>query len=161
MSVMAGTVVSMKVISLVIAVAEGAVVNVTRACQEVGVSRKTFYAYLSRYRAEGTAALEPRSRRPHRSPLQTPAVVEDEVVRLRKELADAGLDHGATTIQWHLGRRGGFVPSVASVHRILVRRSLVVAQPRQSLRPWYPSLHHQLQLPSKREPPSTSPIHSG
>jgi transposase InsO family protein len=120
----------MRVVSAVIAVAEGAVVNVSSVCRDAGVSRKTFYKHLARYRAEGIGGIEPRSRRPHRSPGRTPASVEEAVVRLRKELADAGLDHGATTIQWHLGRRGGrVVPSVASIHRILVRRGLVVPQP--------------------------------
>jgi transposase InsO family protein len=58
--------------------------------------------------------------------------MEERVVLLRKELADAGLDHGATTIQWHLGRqRLRRVPSVATVHRILVRRGLVIAEPRK------------------------------
>jgi transposase InsO family protein len=52
-------------------------------------------------------------------------------VALRKQLADAGHDHGATTIQWHLGqdRRFKLVPSVATVHRILVRRGFVIPQP--------------------------------
>src|SRR5205823_1304282 len=52
------------------------------------------------------------------------------IVRLRKELHDAGLDHGATTIQWHLGRRLGSAttPSVSTIHRILMRRGLVVPQ---------------------------------
>jgi transposase InsO family protein len=120
----------MRVISAVIAVAEGATVNVSGVCRDAGVSRKTFYKHLARYRAEGIEGIEPRSRRPHRSPGRTPAAIEDAVVRLRKELADTGLDHGATTIQWHLGRHGvPGVPSVASIHRILVRRGLVVAQP--------------------------------
>jgi transposase InsO family protein len=120
----------MRVISAVIAVAEGATVNVAAVCRDTGVSRKTFYKHLARYRAEGIEGIEPRSRRPHRSPGRTPASMEDAVVRLRKELADAGLDHGATTIQWHLGRQGlRAVPSVASIHRILVRRGLVVPQP--------------------------------
>ena len=120
----------MRVVSAVIAVAEGAAVNVSSVCRDSGVSRKTFYKHLARYRAEGIEGIEPRSRRPHRSPAQTPAPVEDMIVRLRKELADAGLDHGATTIQWHLGRQGvRGVPSVASIHRILVRRGLVIPQP--------------------------------
>jgi transposase InsO family protein len=53
-------------------------------------------------------------------------------VALRKELADAGLDAGAGTIQWHLGRQGvKAVPSVATVWRILVRRGFVVPEPRK------------------------------
>jgi len=43
-----------------------------------------------------------------------------------------GLDHGSTTLQWHLWRdptMKGAVPSVATIHRILVRRGLVTPQP--------------------------------
>ncbi len=108
-------------------------INVTAVCREAGVSRAVFYKYVARVRAEGLDGLEERSRRPGSSPQQTSVEVEDHVVRLRKELDDSGLDHGATSIQWHLGRRGELdrVPSVATIHRILVRRGLVVAQPRK------------------------------
>jgi len=43
------------------------------------------------------------------------------------------LDHGAFTIHWHLSRRVPpiTVPSVATIHRILVRRGLVEPQPRK------------------------------
>jgi transposase InsO family protein len=65
-------------------------------------------------------------------PGQTPVEVEEEVVRLRKQLCEDGLDAGATSIQWHLGRAGVRpVPSVATVHRLLVRRGLVTPQPRK------------------------------
>ncbi len=104
----------------------------SQVCAAQGVSRKTFYKWVHRFREDGLDGLVDRSTRPHRSPGQIGVEVEDEIVRLRKELADAGLDHGATTIQWHLGRKpvtGGRVPSVAGVHRVLVRRGLVVAQP--------------------------------
>lgn len=126
---------SVKVTAAVVAAASGTEVNVSSVCRGEGVSRKTFYKWVARYRADGLAGLEDRSRRPLRSPGQTPAEIEDVIVTLRKELSDAGLDHGATTIQWHLGRHhdlvGRRVPSVASVHRILVRRGLVTAQPRK------------------------------
>ena len=125
---------SMKAMAAVVAVGAGGRVNVSRVCAEVGVTRKTFYKWVARYRAEGLDGLEERSRRPHRTPTQTATHVEELIVRLRKELADAGLDHGATTIQWHLGRRTQElrrqrVPSVATIHRILVRRGLVTPSP--------------------------------
>ena len=125
---------SMKAMAAVVAVGAGERVNVSRVCAEVGVSRKTFYKWVARYRAEGLDGLEERSRRPNRTPGQTAAHTEELVVRLRKELADAGLDHGATTIQWHLGLRkaeleGRRVPAVATIHRILVRRGLVTPSP--------------------------------
>lgn len=116
----------------VAAVGEGEAVNVSALCREAGVSRKTFYKWVARYEAEGLEGLAERSRRPRRSPGRISADVEDRVVRLRKELRDAGLDHGATTIQWHLGRSGlDSVPSVAGVHRILVRRGLIDPQPKK------------------------------
>jgi transposase InsO family protein len=129
---MAGGQIPMKAMAAVIAYGEGEVMNVARTCRECGIAPKTFYKYLSRYRAEGLAGFEPRSRRPRSSPGKTPADLEEAIVALRKQLSDAGHDHGATTIQWHLGqdrRFKGAVPSVATVHRILVRRGFVTPAP--------------------------------
>jgi transposase InsO family protein len=129
---MAGEVLSMKVFAAVLAFVAGEPVNVTRVCREAGCSRKTFYKYAARARVEGTAAGRQRSRRPLSSPQAISADVENEIVKLRKDLADAGVDHGATTIQWHLGRDRrwkGRVPSVATVHRVLTRRGFVTPQP--------------------------------
>jgi len=130
---MASKVISMKLISVVIAVAEGRSVNVARVCREASVSRATFYRLLDRYREEGLDGLEPRSRRPHTSPNQTGVEIEEMIVRLRKELAEAGLDHGAITIWWHLDNRSLLVPvpSTATIHRILVRRGQVEPAPKK------------------------------
>lgn len=122
----------MRAMAAVLAFVEGGEMNVSAVCAECGISRKTFYKYVARVREEGLEGFEERSRRPHNFTGQTPADVEEEVVRLRKSLSDDGHDHGATTIQWHLGQDGRFhgrVPSVATVHRILVRRGFVVPQP--------------------------------
>jgi transposase InsO family protein len=131
---MAGGVLPMMALSVVMAFVAGEPVNVAQACRDCGISRKTFYKYVHRCRLEGLAGFEERSRRPLTSPAVTPSNVEDAVVRLRKQLAEDGNDHGATTIQWHLGRDRAFkgrVPSVATVHRILVRRGFVEPQPRK------------------------------
>ena len=102
-------------------------VDVSALCVELGISRQTFYKYRRRYEAEGPRGLVERSRRPHRSPSQVSAEIEDAIVRLRKELP---VDNGAQTIQFHLRRSGiAQVPSVATVHRVLVRRGMVVPQP--------------------------------
>ena len=108
-------------------------INVTAVCAEAGVSRAAFYVWVKAVQERGLDGLEERSRRPRSSPTQTPAGTEEAIVRLRKELLEDGLDHGATTIQWHLGRRGEIdkVPSVATIHRVLVRRGLIVPEPRK------------------------------
>ncbi len=108
----------------------GGEINVAAFCREQGVSRDTFYRWRKRYRDEGLVGLEPRSSAPKTSPARTSTEVEEAVVALRKELDDAGLDAGALTIHWHLGRRGvRAVPSVATIWRILVRRGFVTPQP--------------------------------
>jgi transposase InsO family protein len=128
----ASEVVPMKAMAAVLAFVAGEPLNVAAVCRECGISRKTFYKYATRCRAEGAAGLERRSTRPGRSPQAVAMDVEDAIVELRKRLGEDGLDHGATTIQWHLGRDDRFgdrVPSVATVHRVLVRRGFVTAQP--------------------------------
>jgi hypothetical protein len=56
--------------------------------------------------------------------------IEDEIVALRKSLAEEGLDAGAHTIPYHLHlrhrRRKVVVPSVSSIWRALKRRGFVV-----------------------------------
>jgi len=107
-------------------------VNVAAFCRQRGISRQTFYEWRRRYRAEGLEGFEPRSSAPHTSPARTSTEVEEAVVALRKELNDAGLDAGAATLQWHLGRRGHqAVPSVATIWRILVRRGFVTPEPQK------------------------------
>ena len=106
--------------------------NVAAFCREQGMSRDTFYRWRRRYRAEGLDGLEPRSRAPRSSPARISGEVEEAIVALRKELADLGVDHGPSTIQWHLGRRGlRKVPSEATIWRVLVRRGFVVPEPRK------------------------------
>ena len=122
----------MKAMAAVMAFVAGESMNVRQISRECGIAPKSFYKYAARCAVEGVAGFEPRSRRPHTSPARTSGDVEDAIVALRKQLADAGHDHGATTIQWHLGRDDRFaraVPSVATVHRILVRRGFVTPQP--------------------------------
>lgn len=94
-----------------------------------GVSRSWLYELLKRYRAEGDAAFEPRSRRPHTSPRATPASSVELVLRLRKELSETGLDAGADTIGWHLTHHHQTTLSRATIHRILTRHGAVVPEP--------------------------------
>ena len=53
-----------------------------------GVHRSWLYKLLARYRTDGPAGLEPRSRRPRCSPTRIADQHEDAVVALRKELID-------------------------------------------------------------------------
>jgi hypothetical protein len=59
---------------------------------------------VARYRAEGEAAFEPRSRRPHNHPTQLPQATVDLIIELRDKLTGKGLDNGPHTIAWHAHR---------------------------------------------------------
>lgn len=125
----------MRLIAAVTAFVAGEPVNVAQVCREARTTRKTFYKWADRYRREGLAGLEERSRRPLSSPLRTPVTIEELIVGLRAELTGAGFDGGALSIQSRLYSSpdipNGSVPSVATIHRILVRRGLVEPQPRK------------------------------
>jgi transposase InsO family protein len=109
----------------------------SEVAREYRVSRRWVQKLAARYDAEGEAALEPRSRRPHSSPQRITAELEEEIVALRKSLAGAGLDAGAATIAFHLAARHGRSPAVATIWRALTRRGFVTAQPRKRPRSSY------------------------
>lgn len=118
--------------------------------RDYGVSPRWIYELCRRFDAEGEAGLEPRSRRPHRSPRRTSELIEDEIVELRKELADLGVDAGAHTIAAHLVRRHGegAVPSVCTIWRILSRRGFVTPQPQK--RPRSSFIRFEAAMPNER-----------
>ena len=95
------------------------------------VSKGWVSKLLARYRAEGDAAFEPRSRRPKSSPTAIGDEKVEEIVRLRKELADRGLDAGPHTIAWHLEHHHGVTVSVATISRYLTARGLVTPEPKK------------------------------
>ena len=101
----------------------------SEVARDYGVSRRWVITLVQRFLAEGEAGLEPRSRRPRRSPHRVVSAVEDEIVALRKELDEAGHDGGAQTVAFHLERRHGQAPAVSTIWRVLSRRGFVVPQP--------------------------------
>jgi transposase InsO family protein len=96
-----------------------------------GVARSWVYALLARYRAEGEAAFEPRSRRPKTSPSAVSDEVVALIVALRRELSGHGLDAGPDTICWHLEHHHQLRVSPATISRYLTRLGLVVPEPRK------------------------------
>src|SRR3954447_7715102 len=112
-----------------------------------GVSRSWVYELLARYRDEGDAALEPRSRAPKTSPNATAPETVDLVLRLRKELAESGHDAGAETVLWHLTQHHQMTLSRATVHRILTRHGLVTPEPKK--RPKSSYLRFEASMPNE------------
>ena len=96
-----------------------------------GAARSWIYTLLARYREEGEAAFEPRSRRPKSSPSAIGDATVALIIELRKELSGQGLDAGPDTIAWHLEHHHRVQVSAATVARYLARHGLVVPEPRK------------------------------
>ena len=96
-----------------------------------GVSEGWVSKLIARYRAEGEAAFEPRSRRPRTSPNATTPATVDLIVRLRTELASQGLDAGPDTIRWHLRHHHQLEVSRATISRHLTKAGLVDPAPKK------------------------------
>jgi transposase len=104
---------------------------VKELANEHGVSAGWAFKLLRRYRLEGEAGLEARSRRPKTSPTRIADLYEDQIVAMRKELADFGVDAGAETIRYHLLERRKSAPSVSTIWRVLRARGFVTPQPQK------------------------------
>jgi transposase InsO family protein len=128
-----------------------AVVLEGRSCREVarahGVSKSWVAKVVGRFREGGYPAIEPHSRAPKRIPHRTPPKLEDEIVRLRKELGEQGLDAGAQTLHYHLSRCTDAVPSVSTIWRVLRRRGFVTPQPHK--RPRSSWIRFEARLPNE------------
>ena len=111
------------------------------------LSKTWIYELLGRFRAGGYEALEPRSKRPRKCPHQTPPELVEEILRLRKELQDAGHDCGPATIRYHLATRREDVPCRATIWRILKRHGLIVPQPQK--RPLCSRIRFEADLPNE------------
>ncbi len=99
-------------------------------CSRYGVSRKTGYKWLGRYRTAGPKGLEDRSKKPHDQPVHLAPEVEGKIVALRHEYPV----WGARKLRKKLLQRGGAVslPAISTVHAVLKRNGLI--DPEASLR---------------------------
>jgi transposase InsO family protein len=71
----------------------------------------------------------------------------DAIVRLRHDLGAQGLDCGAHTIAYHLGKSSKEVPSVSTIWRILRRQGLITPEPHKRPRSSY--IRFQAELPNE------------
>jgi transposase InsO family protein len=108
---------------LVVRVRSGS--SVSSVAEAAGVSRRTVFKWLARYRDEGTAGLLDRSSQPYRMPRKTSWFLEQEIVGLRRRRLTGR----------EIARR---VPvSTATIGRILARHGLSrlrMLEPREPVR---------------------------
>jgi transposase InsO family protein len=93
-------------------------------CAQYGVSRKTGYKWIERYRSTGLTGLTEPSCRPLRSPGKTPYRIEQSIIELRQQFMDPP---GAKKIHTLLARHypSELIPSKSTIYNILNRAGLV------------------------------------
>ena len=105
--------------------------NVTKTCERFGISRPTFYRWLSRGTSYGPAGLEDRSHRPHTVRKRTWTPDQVEVVRaLREQYPRWSKDKRHVVL-----KREGIVVSASMIGRILTSlkaRGLLHEPPRRT-----------------------------
>ena len=124
--------------------------SVTELCGEFGISRKTAYKIINRFKMEGKNGLFDHSRRPHRHP----ATTSDEVAALICQMRGKHYGEGAVTLLERIRRKqpGPALPSASTAHVILHRAGLVIRKRPRRQRP-----HHALAMRTPSELYSPSP----
>jgi len=99
--------------------------TMSELCRCYGITRKTGYKWIKRYRAEGLDGLKERSKRPLNSPSKTSRKIEEIIVKIR--VLDP--EWGAKKIHRILVRDHNYkvkeLPSVTTINNILKRRGLI------------------------------------
>ena len=109
-------------------------IEIRTLCKRYGISPKTGYQWLKRFRAGGLEALVERDHRPHRSPRQTAAALEQVIIAVR----DAHPAWGGRKLRAYLLAQGQTgVPSPSTMTAILRRHQRLRAAAEPPHRPWH------------------------
>lgn len=104
--------------------------NISALCREYGISRKTGYKWIKRYKESG--CLEDRSKRPKRTSTKTDEKTENLIIEVRQERPG----WGARKIHAYLSRKGENMPCIRTVNNILKRNGLISHEASQARRPF-------------------------
>lgn len=103
--------------------------SMTDLCEAFGISRKTGYEMLARYRKHGLEALSDRSRAPHRHPNKTPDDVAARIVAVRQDHPTWGVKK---VLAWLAKREPVRIwPARSTAERILGEADLVQVRRRR------------------------------
>lgn len=103
--------------------------TVSELCRVFGISRKTGYKWLQRYRESGQAGLEERSRAPHSHPNAMSAESAAQIIRVRQRHPDWG---PVKVLDWLERHRGDLtLPAPCTAAELFKREGLVKARERK------------------------------
>jgi putative transposase len=102
----------------------GGAVEFGALCTEYGVSRKTRYKWVARFKEQGLGGLRNQSRRPHSSPAALSEDVICELVRVKESVPRSWEPKKVLSV-YQRQHGSGEAPSLSSVQRVLDRMGFV------------------------------------
>ena len=100
-------------------------------CREFGISRQWGYELMRRYRAEGAAGLEPRSRAPHRPARAMAVEIADAIIAMRREYPSWGPKKLRAKLIERMPQEAW--PACSSIGDVLRREGLVAGRRRRRM----------------------------
>ena len=108
-------------------------IPMNQLCQRFGISRKTGYKWVRRYRADGPAGLTDRSRRPQHVVRRVPEAIREAVLQERR----AHPAWGARKLRQRLQQQGHTpLPACSTITALLHREGLIDANSPSGQQPW-------------------------
>jgi transposase InsO family protein len=96
--------------------------NIRALCREYGITPRTGYKWIQRYKEQGESGLYERRRRPNHSPQKSSRLVEEAVLRVRSTHPT----WGGRKIRWQLAQAGmPAVPAASTITAILHRHDKI------------------------------------
>lgn len=96
--------------------------NIRALCREYGITPRTGYKWIQRYKEQGARGLYERSRCPKHSPQKSSSEVEEAVLRVRSTHPA----WGGRKIRWQLAREGiQVIPAASTITAILHRHDKI------------------------------------
>jgi len=111
--------------------------SMTDLCARYGISRKTGYKWVARYEELGLDGLNEQSRRPSKSPIQTPYRIQQKIIELRQKYSTKP---GSKKLKVLLAQcyPNEHIPSKTTIYNILNRAGLVDSRKRKRRVSHYP-----------------------
>lgn len=103
---------------------------ITNICRELGVSRKWFYKWLSRYLTGATNWFQDESKEPKHISNKLDKAMENLILSIRNELENTKYAQiGASAIAWQIQKLGQTPPPFWTINRVLKRNGCIKPQP--------------------------------
>ena len=110
-------------------------ISFSQLCERFGISRRTGYKWLERFKEHGQEGLREQSRRPHKSPLQTNSEVEQSILAIRADNPEWGAKKIFALLDKDK-KNGVVIPARSTINAVLKRHGLIKKEKSEAAQKW-------------------------